>query len=112
MKYLRFILALCLCPLTSVPVAAEGTGRYAEPYRFIHIDRSLGLSYDAVKCMLQDSRGFIWIGTYKGLNRYDGVRVKNYDRSDMGVDSDLHQCPLGGFRRQYPCGDGQRDRHL
>lgn len=88
MKYLRFILALWLWTLMSVPVAAEGTGKYAEPYRFIHIDRSLGLSYDAVKCMLQDSRGFIWIGTYKGLNRYDGVRVKNYDRFDMGVDSD------------------------
>ena len=28
--------------------------------------------------MLQDRRGFIWIGTYNGLNRYDGYRVKTY----------------------------------
>ena len=28
--------------------------------------------------MLQDRRGFIWIGTYNGLNRYDGYRFKTY----------------------------------
>ena len=31
-----------------------------------------GLSNNKVKCILQDKRGFIWIGTEDGLNRYDG----------------------------------------
>ena len=30
----------------------------------------------------------MWIGTYKGLNRYDGTRIKNYGRQDLGVKSD------------------------
>ena len=31
-----------------------------------------GLSHNKVNCILQDRRGFIWIGTDDGLNRYDG----------------------------------------
>jgi signal transduction histidine kinase/ligand-binding sensor domain-containing protein/DNA-binding response OmpR family regulator len=31
-----------------------------------------GLSQNTVKCMAQDSRGFMWLGTLNGLNRYDG----------------------------------------
>jgi ligand-binding sensor domain-containing protein/signal transduction histidine kinase len=31
-----------------------------------------GLSNNKVNCFLQDQRGFIWIGTNDGLNRYDG----------------------------------------
>jgi ligand-binding sensor domain-containing protein/signal transduction histidine kinase len=35
-----------------------------------------GLSINTVMCMLQDSRGFIWIGTVYGLNKYDGYKFK------------------------------------
>lgn len=31
-----------------------------------------GLSNNNVRCVYQDSKGFIWIGTNSGLNRYDG----------------------------------------
>ena len=27
-----------------------------------------GLSYDSVRDIFQDSRGYVWIGTYKGLS--------------------------------------------
>ena len=57
-------------------------------FKFTSISSKDGLSYNAVKCMIQDSRGYIWAGTYKGLNRYDGTRVKNYNRKDLGVPSD------------------------
>lgn len=57
-------------------------------YRFTGLTSKDGLSYNAVKCMMQDSRGYIWIGTYKGLNRYDGTRIKNYGGQELGVSSD------------------------
>ena len=40
-----------------------------------------GLSSNEVKCIYQDSRGFIWIGTYDGLNRYDGKNIKVYRKN-------------------------------
>ena len=46
------------------------------------------LSYDGVRCMIRDSKGYVWIGTPKGLSRYDGARFKVYDRKTLGVDSD------------------------
>jgi signal transduction histidine kinase/ligand-binding sensor domain-containing protein/DNA-binding response OmpR family regulator len=37
-----------------------------------------GLSQNTVRCLLQDKRGFIWIGTLNGLNRYDGHKFIVY----------------------------------
>ena len=57
---------------------------------FSHFNKERsGLSYDSVRDIFQDSRGYVWIGTYKGLSRYDGKRFKNYDRDDLGVISDF-----------------------
>ena len=56
---------------------------------FSHITtNNSGLSYDGVRCMLRDSRGYVWIGTQKGLSRYDGARFRVFDRQDFHVDSD------------------------
>ncbi|MDN5214537.1 two-component regulator propeller domain-containing protein [Fulvivirgaceae bacterium BMA12] len=35
-----------------------------------------GLSQSTINCILQDRKGFIWIGTRGGLNRYDGTSFK------------------------------------
>jgi len=37
-----------------------------------------GLVANPVRCIYQDSKGFIWIGTFEGLSRYDGYKFKNY----------------------------------
>lgn len=44
-------------------------------------------SGSTVSCIMQDGRGFIWIGTSEGLNRYDGSIFKEYDESDPGLPS-------------------------
>ena len=38
--------------------------------RYLGIDQ--GLSNNAVTCIYKDHNGFMWFGTYDGLNRYDG----------------------------------------
>ena len=37
-----------------------------------------GLSENTVSCMYQDSRGYLFIGTFNGLNRFDGYRFRHY----------------------------------
>ena len=37
-----------------------------------------GLSQNSVKCIYQDKTGYLWIGTWDGLNRYDGYTFKPY----------------------------------
>ncbi len=44
--------------------------------RFIHLTIGDGLSQNTANCVLQDVRGFMWIGTQDGLNRYDGYEFK------------------------------------
>lgn len=35
-----------------------------------------GLSDNTIRCILQDTTGFLWFGSLNGLNRYDGIRIK------------------------------------
>jgi len=45
-----------------------------------------GLSENYINCLFQDSRGFIWIGTNDGLNRYDGYEFKTYQLDPVKKD--------------------------
>ncbi|HTI07595.1 MAG TPA: two-component regulator propeller domain-containing protein [Puia sp.] len=40
------------------------------PVTYLGIEQ--GLSNNSVTCVFQDHKGFMWFGTYDGLNRYDG----------------------------------------
>jgi signal transduction histidine kinase/ligand-binding sensor domain-containing protein/DNA-binding response OmpR family regulator len=42
--------------------------------RFEWISDQDGLSQNTVRCITQDSKGFIWLGTINGLNRYTGKK--------------------------------------
>ena len=44
----------------------------ANTIQFDHISIQDGLSQSTVTCLLQDNKGFVWIGTQDGLNKYDG----------------------------------------
>ncbi|MBD1420482.1 hybrid sensor histidine kinase/response regulator transcription factor [Sphingobacterium chuzhouense] len=46
-------------------------GIIREP-RFKTYSTENGLSHDGVACIIEDAEGFIWFGTWDGLNRYDG----------------------------------------
>jgi signal transduction histidine kinase/DNA-binding response OmpR family regulator/streptogramin lyase len=53
--------------------AASG---YSQDYAVKFLDISDGLSNNSVTTIYQDNEGFMWFGTYDGLNRYDGYNFK------------------------------------
>ena len=55
---------------------------------FKHIGIEQGLSNSTIECIYQDSRGFIWLGTRDGLNRFDGHQFQVY-RHRTGDSSSL-----------------------
>ena len=49
--------------------------------RFRSVSIREGLSSSTARALAQDERGFVWLGTQDGLNRFDGYRIRIY-RSD------------------------------
>jgi len=49
-----------------------------EALKFEHLNVEDGLSQSWVHCIIQDRKGFMWIGTQDGLNKYDGYNFKIY----------------------------------
>lgn len=50
--------------------------------RFNHLNVSRGLSSSWVKSIVQDNRGFIWLATSNGLNKFDGYTCKVYKHNN------------------------------
>jgi signal transduction histidine kinase/ligand-binding sensor domain-containing protein/DNA-binding response OmpR family regulator len=46
-----------------------------------------GLSNPYIQCIYQDKRGYLWIGTSDGLNRFDGYTFKIYRYSESDTNS-------------------------
>ena len=62
---------------------------YAEEHiNFENITIDDGLSQSTVEAMYQDSRGYIWIGTNDGLNRYNGFEIKVY-KADKVIENTI-----------------------
>src|SRR5688572_22433594 len=47
-------------------------------YNFKHLNVQSGLTQNIVYHFLQDSRGYMWIGTHNGLNLFDGIKTTNF----------------------------------
>ena len=42
---------------------------------------------NAIQGIIQDSKGFIWVATQNGINRYDGTSVKSYEHDSKDPSS-------------------------
>jgi signal transduction histidine kinase/ligand-binding sensor domain-containing protein/DNA-binding response OmpR family regulator len=65
----------------SLPVIAHPQYQHI---KFENLSVEQGLSHTTVKCIFQDSKGFMWFGTEDGLNKFDGYNfaVYRYDPAD------------------------------
>ena len=66
----------CLCSLFLFVFLFKSGALFSQEFKFDHITTANGLSQGTVNCIYQDKKGFIWIGTFDGLNRYDAYTFK------------------------------------
>lgn len=69
-----FLCALSFCKINS------------QNKKFEHYNDNDGLSHNSVRHIVQDKHGFLWLGTFAGLNRFDGYQFKSYTSSSIGKD--------------------------
>jgi signal transduction histidine kinase/ligand-binding sensor domain-containing protein/DNA-binding response OmpR family regulator len=64
--------------LTAIsPVSAQD--QLLPVFHFNHLSTADGLSSNAMRSrVVRDNNGFVWIGTVNGLERYDGISIKDY----------------------------------
>src|SRR5579872_750155 len=70
-----FILSSAFCLLSS--------SSFAQRNNFQTYSLEQGLPQATIYCIIQDNRGYIWLGTDGGgLCRFDGVNFKTYNKKD------------------------------
>lgn len=87
-KRILSIVFVWLCLLQFYCVADNP--QYYKSLTFETYTNMEGLSHNNIHCVFQDSKGFIWIGTSSGLNRYDGkdfLIFKNDPKNNKTISS-------------------------
>lgn len=114
----------CLAALGAVLLAVwslAGVVR-AQTYNFHHYDTEDGLPQVQVLSVYRDDTGYLWMGTYGGLSRYNGQEFRNYTTEDglganvveavtmdasgrLWVGTGAGLCRLGSEDRHFECLD-------
>lgn len=68
----------------------------AQHLKFNHYNDKNGLSHNSVRHIVQDRQGFLWLGTFSGLNRFDGYQFKS-DLLSSSVDSEIYKADITGM---------------
>ncbi|WP_320019601.1 two-component regulator propeller domain-containing protein [Labilibaculum manganireducens] len=65
----RFIVFICILISSSV---------YAEDINLEHFSNEDGLSHNSIRHIVQDKTGLLWLGTFGGVNSFDGYKFTSY----------------------------------
>lgn len=73
-KVFAIIYILCLCFIAQA----------SDEYMVRHWGVENGLSQNTISCILQDHEGYMWFGTWDGLNRFDGQNFRQFRPENAG----------------------------
>ena len=71
------IILILVCIFSCLKISTS-YANIRESFNFKNITIEDGLSQSTVETIYQDSKGYIWIGTNDGLDRYNGYEFKHY----------------------------------
>ena len=110
MKRPFFLLLLSLLSLLPGSVTALSALPDPKSTAFEHLNSENGLNGQSVYTIVQDSRGFMWLGTESGLNRYDGYTFKCFQNSEndpRSISYNVINCLLEDGQRRFWIGTGR-----
>ena len=84
-KELKKILTM-VCIISFISIITS-YANIIENFNFKNITIEDGLSQSTVKTIYQDSRGYIWVVTDAGLNKYNGYEFKQYKHDEYNKNS-------------------------
>ena len=76
----RFVIIICM-------LIGCWSAKAHEHYVIQHYSIKDGMSQNTVMAILQDKQGFMWFGTWDGLNRFDGYTFEVFKAMNNGVEA-------------------------
>ena len=80
------IFFFCSIVCEAAPPKSNVLGQEGQDYSFVLYNNNNGLPTSEANAIVQSEDGFIWVGGYSGLIRYDGNDFYRYD-SSIGIAS-------------------------
>ncbi len=77
-------MTFCCCLLLSF-IKVLGQSKSYTPHLFTRLTQQNGLLDETNSFVFRDSRGFVWISSMTGLNRYDGNHIKTYKSANKAA---------------------------
>lgn len=88
MKKAFVFLSLICCLAYLMPLYADDQ-KPGVSFYYRQLDNRNGLSNSAINALLQDKDELLWIGTWDGLNRYDGAHFSVYNHNIDKVENSI-----------------------
>lgn len=77
-KFILFITFIGIFSMLQIRIAGQNNNSDIE-----HFTIENGLSQSIINCVMQDSQGYLWIGTQDGLNKHDGYSFKKFRHAPL-----------------------------
>src|SRR5438477_8780326 len=75
-RYALFLLNILIVQISFTQITINDSAQ--EKYRVVQWGADDGLSMGSKNYMLKDVKGFLWVSSISGVNRFDGKTFKNY----------------------------------
>lgn len=85
--WVGFVVAMNILATTATALPEAGGLVRRDQIRFRTIGVREGLSSITARAIVQDEKGFVWLGTQEGLNRFDGYSFQTYRADARNPDS-------------------------
>lgn len=98
---MKQLLLFLICNLAFLLTVQGNSAEIPPAVMFKQLSTTEGLSNNSVRSIYRDNRGFLWVGTESGLNKYDGYSFQQYYQNNSDL-PDGSTDPHKSLRWAYP----------